>query len=212
MNPNNRLKRPNPSAFVQYDPRNYYSRLGISPLTPTQEIKAAITRKQNEARKRRRFQGEQKFSEADFEFVELQKIAESFASPKKREEYDRLNPQNALLTVQSSDYDNWFESSSRINLVSAWLVEELGQEKFIPTPESLHIWCPKGPDTELLDFLAQHETKIAPENSTDKSMEDLIVDETLSVDDLENIAGIGFDKKNTKNENKINNNKSKEGE
>jgi hypothetical protein len=194
MTANKRSKRPKPHTFVQCDPNNYYARLGISPLTPTKDIKTIITRKQNEAKKRRRFQEGQEFSEADFEFVELQEIAEFFASDKKREEYDRLNPQNALLTVQLSDTHDWLDRSSRLNFVSAWLVEELGREEFLPTPESLQLWCPRGLDTELFDFLEQYETQTGIDILSDKYLEDVVSDQkvlmekALSVDELENIA------------------------
>jgi hypothetical protein len=128
MNTNKTSKRPKPHTFLQYDPGNYYATLGISPLTPTREIKKIITRKQNDAKKRRRSLAGGKFSKEDSEFNELQKIMESFASDKKREEYDRLNPQSELLTLQWSEYDDWFDKNSRVDFVSAWLVEEMGHE------------------------------------------------------------------------------------
>lgn len=159
MNNSKTSKRPKPNSFVQYDPGNYYAKLGISPLTPTREIKKTITRKQNDAKKRRRSQAGGKFSKEDSEFNELQKIMESFASDRKREEYDCLNPQSELLTVQWSEYDDWFDNNSQVNFVSAWLKEELGHEKFLPTPESLQLWCPGGLDAELIEFLSRFETQ-----------------------------------------------------
>ncbi len=46
------LRRPKPETFVQYDPNNYYAQLGLSPLDSTRKIKAEITRRQMEAKKR----------------------------------------------------------------------------------------------------------------------------------------------------------------
>jgi hypothetical protein len=200
MDTGNRSKRPNPCGFVQYDPNNYYAKLGISPLTPIKEIKTIIMRKQMEIKNQlhRGSQQTSKKTELINQFDKLQKIAESFASPKKREEYDRLNPQSELLTVQSGDYDDWFERSSRLDLVSAWLVKELGREKFLPTPESLPLWCPMGLDPELLDFLSQVEIQVETPNpgvAHPDNMENLLTgqkvstEQPLSVNDLESIAG-----------------------
>ncbi len=195
MNTNKRSKRPKPHSFVQYDPENYYAKLGISPLTPTREIKKIITRKQNDAKKRRRLRAGGKFSEEDHEFNELQRIMESFASSKKREEYDRLNPQSELLTVQWNEYDDWFDKNSQVDFVSAWLIEELGQEKFLPTPGALQLWCPGGLDVELLDFLAQFETQTGIDSQGVRIPEDILMEgkenteNGLQVTDLEEIAG-----------------------
>ncbi len=199
MTGNSRSTRPKPHTFVQHDPNNYYAKLGISPLTPIKEIKAIIISKQMEVKKQlhRCVQKKSKKTALIKKFDKLEKIAKSFASDKKREEYDRLNPQNVLLTVQLSDTHDWLDQSSRINFVSAWLVEELGREKFLPTPESLQLWCPGGLDTELFDFLEQYETQTGTDILSDKYLEELVTDQkvlmekALSVDELENIAGKG---------------------
>jgi hypothetical protein len=241
MDTSNRSKRPKPRDFVQYDPNNYYAKLGISPLTPIKEIKAIIIRKQMEIKNQLHRSSQQKSKKTKYikEFDKWQKIGESFASPKKREEYDRLNPQSELLTVQLSDYDDWFERSSRLDLVSAWLVKELGQEKFLPTPGSLQLWCPMGLDPELLDFLAQFEIQdeiLSPEVAHLGNMDDFAdlvnsqkvsMEQPLPVNELEFIAGKRHDQEvevdqtgapneqmNIKNENDklIDNNKLKQGE
>jgi hypothetical protein len=199
MDTKNSSKRPKPRSFVQYDPNNYYAILGISPLTNTREIKAIITRKQMDINRQLRqcahVQEKSKKEKLIKDFDNLQKISEAFDSERKREEYDRLNPQNALLTVQPSDNHDWLDRSSRLNFVSAWLVEELGSEKFLPTPGSFHLWCPGGLDTELIDFLSQHETQTGNDISLDKYLEDVVIEQktimekALPVEELENIAG-----------------------
>jgi hypothetical protein len=177
MNTGKISKRPKPHSFVQYDPGNYYAKLGISPLTPTREIKKIITRKQNDAKKRRRLHAGGKFGKEDSEFNELQKIMESFASSNKREEYDRLNPQSELLTVQWSEYDDWFDKNSQVDFVSAWMVEELGHEKILPTPRAMQLWFPGGLDAELLDFLAQFETQTGIGSHEGRAPEDMLTGE-----------------------------------
>ena len=173
MNTGKTSKRPKPRSFVQYDPGNYYAKLGISPLTPTREIKKIITRKQNDAKKRRRSHAGGKFRKEDKEFNEFQRIMEFFASGTKREEYDRLNPQSELLTVQWSEYDDWFDKNSQVDFVSAWLKEELGHEKLLPTPGALQLWCPGGLDAELIDFLAPFEIQTGIDSHESRDSEDI---------------------------------------
>lgn len=185
-------KRPKPHAFVQYDPNNYYAILGVSPLTSTQEIKNQINRMRKVALEKRRGIVDQKFSDVDEEVIKLQEIEQAIGSPQKRETYDRLNPQNELLTVQPGIYDRWFDPRYRIDLVSAWLLEELGQEQFLPSPESVHLWAPQGIDPELLAFLTQFEEERSSEQRTnDPQKEDIQGEalqpneESLSLSDIE---------------------------
>ncbi len=200
-------KRPKPNMLIQYDPNNFYAKLGVSPQASIRDIKSIITKKQNEAKNKKRYEEAGKYGKAEDEFIEWQKIAKAFASPKKREEYDLLNPQSELLTVQASEYDDWLDRFSRIDLVSAWLVEYLGQEKFLPTPDSLHLWCPCGIDTELLSFLEQFEIQ----TGTGSPVEISAMEQNLSVSQLEAIAGNESEQTNTSNKNEINN-KLKKGE
>jgi hypothetical protein len=167
-------RRPKPYTFVQYDPNNYYAQLGVSPLTSTQEIGEIITRKRNEALRSRGSQTQQKFGESDEAAIKFQEIDKAIGSPKKRELYDRLHPQNELLTVQPGFYDRWFDPQYRIELISAWLLEELGPERFLPTPECLHLWAPHGVDPELLAFLAQFEADSPLEPQTIDTTDELL--------------------------------------
>ncbi|WP_210489349.1 hypothetical protein [Rufibacter aurantiacus] len=142
--------------MVQYDPDNFYSQLGISPLMPTDEIKAFITSKQMEARKNRRGQTNKKLNSADDIFIRLQKILDAIGSSKKREKYDYENPQNQVLTVQPSPYDNWLDRKNQIELVTALLVEVLGNNCWLPHPDSLSLWMPTGIDSDLETYLTHY--------------------------------------------------------
>jgi hypothetical protein len=186
-------RRPKPYTFIQYDPNNYYAQLGVSPLTSTQEIGELITRKRNEALRVRGSQVQQKFGESDEAAIKFQEIDKAVGSPKKRELYDRLNPQNELLTVQPGFYDRWFNPHYRMELISAWLLEELGSERFLPSPECLPLWAPNGIDPELLTFLAQFEGDTVLESQVIDTLENLFEEYrtqstlTLPPSELENI-------------------------
>ena len=147
-------ERPRARTMVQLDPDNAYARLGVSPLLPTAEIKEVINRKRKEVMRRRRTRGEQRFGEEEAEMTRLQAIEDEIGTPKARARYDRLSPQNALLTVQPGPGDSLLDPSARAGLATAWLVEELGRESPLPTAESLALWAPRGLDPELVAFLA----------------------------------------------------------
>ena len=138
-------ERPRAKTMVQLDSDNAYARLGVSPLLPTTEIKEVINRKRKEVMRRRRTRGEQRFGEEEAEMTRLQAIEDEIGTPKARARYDRLNPQNALLTVQPGPSDSILDPASRAGLATAWLVEELGRESSLPTAESLALWAPRGP-------------------------------------------------------------------
>ena len=91
--------------MVRLDLHNAYARLGVSPLLPTDEIKEVINRKRKEVMRRRRTRGEQQFGEEEAEMTRLQAIEDEIGTPKARARYDRLNPQNALLTIQPGPGD-----------------------------------------------------------------------------------------------------------
>jgi hypothetical protein len=147
-------ERPRAKTMVQLDPDNAYARLGVSPLLPTAEIKEVINRERKEEMRRRRTRGEQRFGEEEAEMTRLQAIEDEIGTPRARARYDRLNPQNVLLTVQPGPGDSCLDPANRAGLATAWLVEELGREGPLPSPESLALWAPRGLDPELVAFLA----------------------------------------------------------
>jgi hypothetical protein len=108
--------------------------------------------------RRRRTRADQQFGEEDAEMTRLQAIEDEIGTPKARARYDRLNPQNALLTVQPGPDDSVLDPGSRAGLATAWLVEELGRESPLPSPESLPLWAPRGLDPELVAFLTAFAT------------------------------------------------------
>ena len=91
--------RPRAKTMVRLDLYNAYARLGVSPLLPTDEIKEVINRKRKEVMRQRRTRGEQQFGEEEAEMTRLQAIEDEIGTPNPAR-YDRLNPQNALLTIQ----------------------------------------------------------------------------------------------------------------
>ncbi|WP_420147097.1 hypothetical protein [Spirosoma sp.] len=149
-------RRPKPKSMVQYDPNNYYSQLGISPLMPTDEIKALITEQQMDARRGRRKQTIQQFGSADDTFVRLQQILDAIGSAKKREQYDYDNPHNRVLTVQPDPYDQWLDTQNQAELATAVLIEVLGNDCWLPHPGSLPLWILTKLDSELAAFLSAY--------------------------------------------------------
>jgi hypothetical protein len=146
--------RPRSKTLVRLDLHNAYARLGVSPLMSTDDIKDVINRRRKEVMRRRRTRGEQQFGEEEAEMTRLQAIEDEIGAPKDRARYDRLNPQNALLTVQPSPHDAWLDPKRRAGVVTAWLVEELGRECLLPSPECLAFWAPGGLDPESVAFLS----------------------------------------------------------
>jgi hypothetical protein len=145
--------RPRAKTMVRLDLYNAYARLGVSPLLPTDEIKEVINRKRKEVMRQRRTRGEQQFGKEDAEMTRLQAIEDEIGTPRSRARYDRLNPQNALLTIQPGRHDICLESKDRAGLATAWVIEQLGRESSLPSPESLALWAPQGLDPDLLAFL-----------------------------------------------------------
>ncbi len=145
--------RPRSRALVRLDLRNAYARLGVSPLLSTEEIKRVADQKRKEVMRRRRARGQQQFGAEEAEMTELQEIEGLIGTPKARAKYDQENPQNELLTVQPAAHDRWLDPRHRDALLSAWLVEELGREAVLPSPESLALWAPNGLSPEVRAFL-----------------------------------------------------------
>ncbi len=168
--------RPRPKTMVRLDVYNAYARLGVSPLLPTDEIKEVINRKRKEVMRRRRTRGEQQFGEEDNEMTRLQEIEDEIGTPKARARYDQRNPQNELLTIQPGPADKALDSRHRTGLATAWLVEELGREKSLPSPECLTFWAPKGLDPELIEFLTAFVTAEGHEAHSREAEKDVLPD------------------------------------
>jgi hypothetical protein len=113
--------RPRAKTMVRLDLYNAYARLGVSPLLPTDEIKEVINRKRKEVMRQRRTRGEQQFGKEDAEMTRLQAIEDEIGTPRSRARYDRLNPQNALLTIQPGRHDICLQSKDRAGLATAWV-------------------------------------------------------------------------------------------
>ena len=146
--------RPRAKTMVGLDLHNAYARLGVSPLLSTDEIKEVINRKRKEVMRRRRGRADQQFGEEDAEMTRLQGIEDEIGTPKARAQYDRRNPQNALLTIQPAPGDASLDPRYRSGLATAWLVEELGRESLLPSADALAFWAPHGLDPEVVAFLA----------------------------------------------------------
>ena len=134
--------RPRPKGRLVVDPNNAYARLGVSPLSTTEEIKAFVLAKRSKAQASKRSRGDDDFGAAEAEMTRLQEIEEEIGTPRARVKYDAKHPQNELLTVQPARADRRFELRERANLAAAWLVEELGPEGEFPSPESIPLWSP----------------------------------------------------------------------
>jgi|GEM_PF-3173901 len=160
-----RSSRPQPNSRVLIDPNNAYDRLGVSPLDDTEEIGTIIRQRRNEIKTRRGARGDQRFGKEEEELTELQRIEDEIGVPKKRLAYDLANPQNELLTVQPSPDDQYLAPKRRAALVSAWLVEELGDSVLLPSADCLGLWAPGGVDAELLQALKPFEDTSAAERS-----------------------------------------------
>jgi hypothetical protein len=146
--------RPRAKTMVGLDLQNAYARLGISPLLATDEIKELINRKRKDVMRRRRTRAQQQFGEEEAEMTRLQAIEDEIGTPKSRIRYDRLNPQNAILTIQPAPQDVAFDSKHRACLATAWLIEELGNATSLPSPESLSLWVSQGLGPDLTAYLS----------------------------------------------------------
>ena len=97
----------------------------------------------------------------------MQALENEIGTPKTRAKYDQANPQNELLTIQPCPHDRWLDPRHRASLISAWLVEELGRDVQLPSPESLKLWAPRGLDPELAAFLASLSDVPAPASAVE---------------------------------------------
>jgi len=134
--------RPRARGKLVVDPNNAYARLGVSPLSTTDEIKTFVLAKRSKAQQSKRSRGDDDFGAAEAEMTRLQEIEEEIGTPRARVKYDAKHPQNELLTVQPARADRRFELRERANLAGAWLVEELGADGVFPSPESIPLWSP----------------------------------------------------------------------
>jgi hypothetical protein len=146
-------RRPRPKALVRIDPGNAYARLGVSPRASTEEIKRVIDEKRASASAQRSSRADGRFGAEEEEMARLQQIEKEIGTPRARAAYDEAYPMNALLTIQTGGRDRWIERGHRAGLVSEWLVAELGLEASLPSPETLSLWMPGGPDPALADEL-----------------------------------------------------------
>ena len=148
---------PRPKVMASLDLYNAYARLGVSPLMSTEEIKSAALRKRKDvlAKRKQKLVVQQQFGEEEDEITELQSLEAMIGSPKARAHYDQTNPQNALLTVQPSPHDRLFDPRHRASLITAWLVEELGRDALLSSPDCLAFWAPGGLDPATEAFLSE---------------------------------------------------------
>ena len=86
--------------------------------------------------RQRRMRGQQQFGDEEAEITRLQAIEDEIGTPRGAARYDQANPQNELLTIQPSPSDRWLDPKQRANLVSAWLVAELGRDRCCPLPSA----------------------------------------------------------------------------
>ena len=147
--------RPRSKSLVALDLNNAYERLGISPLASTDEIRRFADLKRRESARKRRARSQQVYGAEEAEMTELQEIENLIGTVKNRAAYDRENPQNELLTVQPAPCDQWLDPRQRATMITAWLVEELGREVALPSPESLTLWASHGLSPEFVEFLEE---------------------------------------------------------
>jgi len=165
MNDSTPSGRPRSKSLVRVDLENAYAKLGVSPLMTTEEIKRVAEQKRRELMRKRRTRSHQQFGAEEAEITELQQIEDLIGTPRARENYNQANPQNELLTVQPAPNDRWLDPRRRDGLITAWLVEELGQAVMLPSPESLALWAPNGTSPELAALLQMFAT--APPSGSD---------------------------------------------
>jgi len=153
-----RSGRPRPRTLIAVDPDNAYAKLGVSPLSTTEEIKRVIDERRAAASARRAARADASYGEDDAEMVRLQQLDKEIGTPRARAAYDAAHPANALLTVQPGVRDGWLQRGGRGGLISEWLVEELGADAWLPSPSALPLWLPGGPGPGLLDELRAFQT------------------------------------------------------
>jgi hypothetical protein len=157
--------RPRAKTLVRLDLENAYARLGVSPRMATEEIKEVINSKRKEVMRRRRTREAQQFGAEEAEMTRLQEIEDEIGSTRARARYDRANPQNSLLTIQPSPSDRWLDPKHRAGLATAWIIEELGREHPLPSPECLPFWAPGGLEPDLVAFLAEFVIKAGQDDA-----------------------------------------------
>jgi hypothetical protein len=168
-------KRPRPKARIVIDPGNAYARLGVSPLASTEEIKAFINDARARALTRRRSQGRDAFGDEDAEIARLQEIEEEIGTPRARAAYDALYPQNELLTVQPCPRDRLLEPRRRAQLATAWLLEVLGPEAQLGSPDAHELWLPRGLDPALAATLVRTGQSAPDDEAAELALDELRV-------------------------------------
>ena len=184
-------KRPRSKTFVALDLDNAYARLGISPLTPTDEIKDVVNRKRKELMRRRRTRGQHHFGDEEAEMTALQIIEDEVGSPRSRARYDAANPQNMLLTVQPGPRDRLLDPGRRAGMLTAWAVEELGRDAPLPSPECAWLWAPGGLDPEVAAFLEGFLVSGGPEAPGAASKSISRKEAPLVAAEIERLSGLG---------------------
>ncbi len=146
--------RPRPKGFLRLDLSNAYTRLGVSPLTSTEDIADKISELRGKANKAAKAAVNAAAKDAaEEEILRLDKISEEIGSAKQRERYDESFPQNILLTVQPSSSEQTWLRHRRAGLISEWLREKLEQDAFLPAPNCMRLWAPAGLNPLLLELL-----------------------------------------------------------
>lgn len=158
-----RSGRPRPRTLIAVDPDNAYAKLGVSPLSSTEEIKRVVDERRAAAGARRAARADTGYGEDDAEMMRLQQLDKEIGTPRARAAYDAAHPANALLTVQPGTREGWLERGGRGGLISEWLVEELGLDAWLPSPSSLPLWVPGGLGPGLLEELRAYQAGAPPE-------------------------------------------------
>lgn len=144
-------RRPTPRTMVSYDPNNLYTRLGVSPLASTEEIKAIATKRRFEVKDKRDQSAQNK--RTNEEIMKWDNIADKIGAENQRREYDNQHPQNVILTIQPGEEAKIVHSLDRLCLITVWLLETLGVDTLLPSPNAFPLWVPNPIDERLLQRL-----------------------------------------------------------
>ena len=149
-------ERPRARSFIGYDRNNAYERLGVSPLASTGEIAARLFERRQEAAREAKATEDESFGEEMEAVLKVDEIANAIQDPAKRQQYDEDNPQNVLLTVQSSLVERFRQPYRRAGLVSEWLRERLGPDLFLPSTSAVRLWHLNSVTPTIQEFLADY--------------------------------------------------------
>lgn len=183
--------RPRSKAFLRIDLNNAYARLGVSPLAPPEEIASRLADLRGKAIRKLKAKATRSIGEDDEAVYRLDLIDEEIGKPKARKKYDENHPQNILLTVQPSPAERAWLGYRKAGLISEWLLDDLGQDAFLPCLRCLQLWSPNGLDNHLLLFLAQFTTEGIPTAAAAQQSAFLAEEDhglRVSPDDLERLT------------------------